>query len=138
VLHYLPSDLPAETPITWTLHPDAGGHFEVATYAQGAVNALAVSLPYLRRLGVDRIQAYCQPLLRRLHQEMPRLGFTSITPQDTPSALVAFTMPGTERRFAERVRSAKVSVSLYGDRIRISPSIFNDAREIETLLDALS
>jgi selenocysteine lyase/cysteine desulfurase len=138
VLHYLPSDPPADTPVTWAFHPDAGGHFEVGTYGQGAVNALAVSLPYLRRLGVERIQAHRQPMLRRLHQEMPRLGFTPITPGGTPSALIAFTLPGAERRFAERLRAAKVSVSLYGDRIRISPSIFNDERDIEHLLDALS
>jgi selenocysteine lyase/cysteine desulfurase len=138
VLHYLPSDPPADTPVTWTFHPDAGGHFEVGTYGQGAVNALAVSLPYLRGLGVDRIQAYRQPLLRRLHDEMPRLGFTAITPRETPSPLIAFTMSGAEQRFSERLRAARVSVSLYGDRIRISPSIFNDMRDIETLLEAFS
>jgi len=136
--HYLPSDPPAGTPVTWTLHPDAGGHFEVGTYGQGAVNALAVSLRYLQRLGVEAIQAYRQPLLKRLQDEMPRLGFTAITPPETPSALVSFTMTGAERRFGERLRAAGVSVSLYGDRIRISPSIFNDMRDIETLLGALS
>jgi selenocysteine lyase/cysteine desulfurase len=31
-----------------------------------------------------------------------------------------------------------VSVSLYGDRMRISPSVFNDERDIERLLEALS
>ena len=45
---------------------------------------------------------------------------------------------GHLRRDAERLGVAKVSVSLYGDRIRISPSIFNDTRDIEALLDALS
>jgi len=137
-MHYLASDPPAETPVTWTLHGDAAGHFEVGTYGQGAVNALAVSLPYLRRLGVENIQAYRQPLLRRLHEEMPRLGFTAITPPETPSALVAFTRTGAERRFGERLKAARVAVSLYSDRIRIAPSIFNDMRDIETLLGALS
>jgi len=137
-MHYLPSDPPAATPVTWTLHGDAAGHVEVGTYAQGAVNALAVSLPYLRRLGVENIQAYRQPLLRRLHDELPRLGFTPITPPETPSALVAFTMAGAEQRFAERLKAANVAVSLYGDRIRIAPSLFNDMRDIETLLGALS
>jgi len=136
--HYLPSDPPADTPVTWTLRPDASGHFEVGTYGQGAVNALGVSIPYLRRLGVERIQAYRQPLLRRLHEEMPRLGWTSITPRETPSPLIAFTLAGAEQRFAERLRTAKVSVSLYGDRMRISPSVFNDERDIERLLEALS
>ncbi|HTX65935.1 MAG TPA: aminotransferase class V-fold PLP-dependent enzyme, partial [Opitutaceae bacterium] len=137
-LHYLPTDPPAATPVTWTMHADAGGHFEVGTYGQGAVNALAVSLPYLRRLGVENIQAWRQPLLRRLHDELPRLGFTAVTPPESPSALVSFTMAGAERRFGDRLKAAKVAVSLYGDRIRISPSIFNDMRDIERLLAALS
>ena len=137
-MHYLPSDPPADTPVTWTLHPDAGGHFEVGTYAQAAVNALAVSLPYLRRLGIENIQAHRQPLLRRLGEEMPRLGFAPITPPGTPSALVAFTMAGAERRFGERLRTANVAVSLYGDRIRISPSVFNDMHDIEVLLSTLA
>jgi selenocysteine lyase/cysteine desulfurase len=38
---------------------------------------------------------------------------------------------------SERLRAANVAVSLDGDTIRISPSIFNDERDIETLLDAL-
>ncbi len=138
VMHYLPSDPPADTPVTWTLHADAGGHFEVGTYAQGVVNALSVSIPYLRRLGVEKIQAYRQPMLKRLHEEMPRLGFTSITPAETPSPLIAFTMDGAERRFGDRLRAKKVAVSLYGDRIRIAPSIFNDMGDIETLLEVLS
>ncbi len=137
-LHYLPSDPPATTPVTWTLRGDTSAHFEVGTYGSGAVNALAESLPYLQRIGVARIQAYRQPFLRRLHAEMPRLGFTPLTPPETPSALIAFAARDAERRFGERLRQANISVSLGGDRIRISPSIFNDERDIEALLSALS
>ena len=137
-LHYLPSDPPAATPVTWTLHADASGHFEVGTYAQAVMNALSVTLPWLRRIGVERIEAHRRPLLARLHEAMPRLGFTPITPPDSPSALVAFTMPDAERRFGEPLAHANVSVSLYGDRIRISPSVFNDLDDIERLLAALS
>ena len=137
-LHYLPSDPPGAAPVTWTLHPDASGHFEVGTYAQAAVNALAVSLPYLRRIGVANIRAYRQPLLRRLREELPRLGFTPITPPETTSALIAFTAPDAERRFADRLRQARVAVSLSGDRMRISPSIFNGSDDVEALLSALS
>jgi selenocysteine lyase/cysteine desulfurase len=137
-LHYLPSDPPAGAPVTWTLHGDAGGHFEVGSHPRAALSALAVSLPYLRRLGVASIQAYRQPLLKCLREELPRLGFTPITPDGTPSALIAFTMPGAEARFAARLRRAGVTVGLSGDRMRISPSFFNDERDIETLLEALA
>jgi selenocysteine lyase/cysteine desulfurase len=137
-LHYLPSDPPGATPVTWSLRSDASAHFEVGTYAQPVVNALLQSLPWLRRLGVQNIEAHRQALLRKLHQEMPRLGFTPITPPETRSPLVAFVARDAERRFAERLQRAHVSVSLSGDRMRVSPSLFNDEGDIDALLNALS
>ena len=137
-MHLLPSDPPAATPVTWSLHADAAGHFQVGTYAQAAANALSVSLPYLQRLGVENIQAYRQPLLRRLREEMPRLGFTALTPPECTSAIAVYAMRGAEQRFTDRLKAANVVVSLYTDRIRIAPSIFNDMHDIEALLAALS
>jgi selenocysteine lyase/cysteine desulfurase len=138
VMHYLPSDPPADAPVTWTLHQDARAHFQVGTYGQGALNALSESLAYLQRVGVERIHAHRQPLLRRLREEMPRLGFTAITPPGTSSAIIAFTAPGAEKRFSVRLQQANVAVTLGGDRMRISPSLFNDMRDVDRLLGALS
>ena len=136
-LHYLASDAPGDTPVTWTLHNDATGHFEVGTFGQGAVNALSVSLPWLRTLGPGNVQAYRQPMLARLRAELPRLGFTCITPEGTRSAIISFTASGAEQRFADRLRRANVSVSLSGDRMRVAPSIFNDLGDVDALLSAL-
>jgi hypothetical protein len=41
-------------------------------------------------------------MLERLHREMPRLGFTTITPPETTSALIAFTRSGLETQFGDR------------------------------------
>ena len=138
VMHYLPSDPPASAPVTWTMNGDARAHFQVGTYGQGALNALAESLGYLQRIGVHRIHAHRQPLLRRLHDELPRLGFTSITPSGTTSAIASFTARDAEKRFGPRLKQANVSVTLGGDRMRVSPSIYNDLRDIDRLLQALS
>lgn len=137
-MHYLPSDPPADEPVTWTLHRDAAGHFEVGTYGQSTVHALAVSIPYLQRLGVERIHAHRQPLLRRLHEALPRLGWTPLTDPASTSALASFTRPGAEQRFGARLQAAGVSVSLYGDRMRVAPSLFNSVDDVEALVAALS
>ena len=137
-LHYLPSDPPAATPATWQMHADTAAHFQVGTYGQGAVNGLAQSLAYLQRLGVEKIHAHRQPLLKLLHDEMPRRGFTAITPRESTSAIASFVAKDAEQRFAARLKQANVSVSLGGDRMRVSPSFFNDARDVEKLLDALA
>ena len=81
VMHYLPSDPPASTPVTWTMHADARAHFQVGTYAPGcAERAGRNRWPTCSGSASTRIHAHRQPLLRRLHDELPRLGFTSITP----------------------------------------------------------
>ena len=138
VMHYLPSDPPANTPVTWTMYQDARAHFQVGTYGQGALNAVSESLAYLQQVGIERIHAHRQPLLRRLHAELPRLGFTSITPPGSTSAIAAFTAPDAARRFSPRLKAAGVSVTIGGDRLRVSPSLFNDMADIERLLSALS
>ena len=137
-MHYLPTDPPASAPVTWTMQEDARAHFQVGTYGQGALNALAVSLEYLQQIGIGRIHAHRQPLLRRLHEELPRLGFTSITPPGSSSAIASFTARDAEKRFAPKLKAANVSVTFGGDRMRVSPSLFNDLRDVDRLLAALS
>jgi selenocysteine lyase/cysteine desulfurase len=120
------------------MNTDARAHFQVGTYGQGTLNALGTSLAYLQRIGVPQIQAHRQPLLKRLHDELPRLGFSSITPPGTTSAIAAFTARDAEKHFGPRLKSANVSVTLSGDRMRVSPSFFNDVRDVDRLLNALS
>jgi len=123
--------------VTWTPRDDAAGYFELGTVANSVAAALTVSLPYIQRLGVDEIQRYRQPMLRRLQQEMPRLGFTPATPTDSTSPIVTFTCKDT-RDAARRLDAAKIAIRVAPYWLRIAPSIYNDMHDIERLLDALS
>ena len=135
--HFLPYDPPASTPFTWELGSDASAHFEVGSNAYGPMAALGFSLPYIRRLGVEAIEDYRQPMLERLRKEMPRLGFDPITPPGTKSALITFTVK--ERKpVLERLQKASINVRLGAHFIRLSPSIYNDMQDIDRLLGALS
>jgi selenocysteine lyase/cysteine desulfurase len=135
--HFLLYDPPGPSFLTWTAGTSAASHFEVGSNALGALAALGVSVPYLRSLGVERIQAHRQPLLKRLREEMPRLGFVPVTPPDTTSPLITFaTRDG--RRAAERLKRAKVNVRVAENYVRFSPSVFNDLGDIDRALEALS
>ena len=103
---------------------------------EGALG-LGVSIPYIQQIGVDNIQQYRQPMLKRLQQEMPRLGFTPATPADSTSPIVTFTCKDT-REAARRLEAAKVNVRVAPYWVRIAPSIYNDLADVERLLDALS
>ena len=96
------------------------------------------SLPYLLQLGVDKIQAYRQPLIDRLQAEMPKIGYASITPQNSKTALVSFLHSGNAEEIHNKLDAAKVTVSVAQHHIRISPSVFNDMDDVERLIDALS
>jgi selenocysteine lyase/cysteine desulfurase len=135
--HFLPGDETASTPYSWRLSNDATGHFEVGTSGSGAQHILAATLPYIRKIGIEKIQAYRQPLLKKLREEMPRLGFAPLTPPESTSALTSFTMRD-RAKVVERLKKANVNVRVAEDFLRVSPSVFNDMGDIEKLLEALS
>jgi selenocysteine lyase/cysteine desulfurase len=135
--HFLPYDPPGKGPFSWELGLDASMTFEVGSYAYAPMAALSVSLPYIRNLGVERIEAHRQPLLERLRKEMPRLGFEPITPAGTKSALLTFLVKDRQPVF-ERLQKANINVRLGNHFLRVSPSVYNDMQDMERLLEALS
>jgi selenocysteine lyase/cysteine desulfurase len=135
--HILPGDPPADSPYTWQLRPDAGGHFEVATPALGVMHVLGQSLPYIRALDVEKIQAHRQPMIKKLQQEMPRLGFEPFTPPESTSALITFGVKDSQP-LLDRLRQRNVHVRAGRNFLRASPSVFNDMSDIDRLLEALA
>jgi|HubBroStandDraft_2_1064218.scaffolds.fasta_scaffold00131_9 selenocysteine lyase/cysteine desulfurase len=139
--HFLPGDSSPGNPgtgaYTFALHNNATGHCEVGTPAIGTAQVLTHSLPYIRKLGVENIAAHRQPMLKRLHAEMPRLGFTPLTPLESASALVSFAVKDPDS-VRERLQKASVNARVSERYIRVSPSVFNDMNDIDKLLEALA
>jgi selenocysteine lyase/cysteine desulfurase len=108
----------------------------LGTVASGVAAALSVSLPYIRQLGVDAIQHHRIPLLKKLQDEMPRLGYRPQTPPESTSPIVTFAHDD-EAGITRKLARARVDVRVAKYWMRISPSIYNDMRDIERLLEAL-
>ena len=135
--HFLPYDPPADNPFTWDLGETASALFETGSVAGSARAALGAAIPYLREIGVDRIEEHRQPLLDLLREQMPRLGFECVTPAGTTSPIITFTMAeGTG--IGEQLNRAGIDISVYPNHLRFSPSIFNDLTDIEWVLESLS
>jgi selenocysteine lyase/cysteine desulfurase len=141
--HY-PPHLPAGayTPVTYEFARSAAGFFEMGALtgsAEVGVALLATSLEYLLALGVDRIQAHRLPLIRRLQAEVPRLGFTPVTPPHSTAGVVTFARTGLgESEVPKKLAAAKVQVRVAANWMRISPSVYNDMADVERLLEALA
>lgn len=136
-LHLSPSDPHYPTPVTWTPGSDATRYFQLGTMANGVAAALRVSLPYIRELGVENIEAWRQPMLRKLQAEMPRLGFRPQTPPESTSPIVTFAHQDADG-LSRKLQAARISVRVAPYYMRIAPSIYNDLRDVDRLLDALS
>jgi selenocysteine lyase/cysteine desulfurase len=76
-------------------------------------------------------------MLKRLQEELPKHGFTPLTPPEYQGSYVVFSSEGTGARFRDALKQAKIYVSVYKNKIRISPSVYNDMGDIDRLLKIL-
>lgn len=136
--HFLPFDPPGANVQDSVVREDLPGRIEVGTMSNAARAALGPSLQYLLALTPERIEAWRQPLLRRLHEALPRLGYQPMTPPDSRSALVSFAGENVGARIAPRLAAAGVAISVYRNHFRVSPSFYNTLDDVERLIEALS
>ncbi len=135
--HIYPLDPPGETIVDYGFRDDAAGHFALGTHSHVAPAMLDYSLAYILELGVENIQAHARPLIDRLKEEIPRRGYTMMTPADSATPMAAFVQADARRTLRPHFDKANVRVTAMGNRFRPSVSVFNDMEDIERLLAAL-
>ncbi|HXR94479.1 MAG TPA: aminotransferase class V-fold PLP-dependent enzyme [Rhizomicrobium sp.] len=138
VSHVYPLDPPGPVIGDWTMKTGTAATFEVSTPSWCALQMAIASLDYVQRLGVENIARHRQPLIARLQDEMPKLGFLPLTPKETTGPVVAFTYKDAAKRLDPLLKAERITISTYDNRIRISPSVYNDMDDIERLLKAVS
>jgi selenocysteine lyase/cysteine desulfurase len=135
--HFLPGDTPGDAPTTWTPVTDVAGHFEVGTISRTTVAALGHSLEVIHGMGVANIQAHNLALVRRVQAELPRLGYTPLTPSETTSSIASFVVKDPDA-VTRRLSAANVNVKIEQHLMRVSPSIFNNDADVDAFLNAVS
>jgi len=97
-----------------------------------------VALEQILAWGVESIAATVAPMTARIAEGADALGLGS-TRGRRVAHLVGLTRPGGwAKDVAERLwREDRVHVSLRGDRLRISPNVYNDDEDVERLVAAL-
>ena len=124
--------------LTWEPLPGAsmyeGGNIPIFLAA-----AVAAGIEYVNELGIERICAHAKPLIDRLQQELPALGYKSLTPPDTPTPIVAFALTDAGAT-AKALQAGKVAATIIGNenRLRLSVSVFNNHDDIDRVVAVLS
>ena len=136
--HFLPFDSPGPIAGDYALGADTARVFEVSTPDWSGLAAMTGALRYLERLGIPSIARYREPMLDLLQDELPKYGFAALTPPDHRGPSVVFSKEGIGPKYAAALTRAKIYVTLTTNRIRISPSVYNDPGDVERLIRILA
>jgi selenocysteine lyase/cysteine desulfurase len=135
--HSLPLEPPGPVLGTYALAGGAAGKFEVSTPAWGSLAVAAAALDYIAGLGMNNIVRHRQPLLDGLRDALPTDSFLALTPKGSMSPVLSFACRGAQARFAQRLQQENIRISLYENRIRISPSVYNTEAHIDQVVGVL-
>lgn len=137
--HVYPFETPGPAIGDWTMRSGtAASIFEVSTPSWCTLSMAIAGLTYVEALGVENIARHRQPLIARLQEEMPKRGFIPLTPKDAGGPIVSFAYKDAAARLDPILKAESIKISTYENRIRISPSVYNDMDDVERLLKAVS
>ncbi|WP_229262116.1 aminotransferase class V-fold PLP-dependent enzyme [Duganella guangzhouensis] len=135
--HIYPFDKPGARVVDYAYADNATGHFAHGTMAHPVMAQLDYSLDYIDKLGVARIQAHARTLTAQLKEELPRLGYTVITPPESGAPIVTCALQDARTKLAARLKAAGIRITVSQNRFRVTPSVFNTHADIEYLLSTL-
>lgn len=138
VRHISPFDPPGSPAGEWVLGSGTAATFEVSTPNWSGLAAAIAGLSYIHRIGVSAIMEHRQPLIERLQQELPRYGYQRLTPLETRGPIVSFAFRDAKARLTGGLAEARVAVQLGKNIVRLSPSVYNDMRDIEAAVATLA
>ncbi|MEO7054217.1 MAG: aminotransferase class V-fold PLP-dependent enzyme [Rhizomicrobium sp.] len=135
--HAYPFDPPGPALGDWTTRDNAAGLFEVSTPSWVSLAMLAVSIDHVMGIGIANIAAHRKALIARLRDELPRRGFAPMTAPETEGPIITFAYQDAQKKLEPVLLAANIKVTLGDNRMRVSPSVYNDMGDIEKLLRAL-
>jgi len=113
------------------------GSYEVSYPSYEGVVCARESVKYILSLGVERIRSHARELTGRLQEELPHRGFESITPRENESPIVTFVAPDPKAALVS-CRNNSVHIAMrFGNKMRLSPSVYNNHDDIDRLMEAL-
>jgi selenocysteine lyase/cysteine desulfurase len=110
---------------------------EISNFA--LVPMLGAALELIAGWGVESIEGYCRSLTDLLVAESTKSGFGAEAAEWRSGHLVGLRMPqGVDpKALQSELAGRKISVSVRGDVLRVSPHVYNDEEDIMALASAL-
>ena len=113
--------------------------FEEGTPAFPLIAGLGAAIGLLQELGLEQIQARIQKLLASLENSLLAIG-CQVAPEPVHRAgILTFVKPGVScEKIFQEAESKSIRISIRRDRMRVSPHVYNNERDIERLIELVS
>lgn len=98
----------------------------------------AAAIDLVSAWGPQRVAAALEPLTARVEEGARHLGLEPVAAEHRLSHIVGIRFPhGEPPGLRERLATARVFVSLRANAVRVSPYLYNDAADVDRLLEVL-
>ena len=99
---------------------------------------LLAGLNQIESWGVKNIQDYCKNLISEEIKKVNQKKYWIEKENYRVNHLFGIKQLDNKINLIEKLKSKKISVSIRGDKIRVSPHVYNDKREIKKLFECLT
>jgi selenocysteine lyase/cysteine desulfurase len=124
--------------LTWEPLPGA------ARYETGGIPVILAAgvnagIDYVNKLGLPNIRTHAKQLTDRLQNELPPLGYKSLTPRETETPIVAFEVKDAAAT-SKMLQAGRVTGTVIANenRIRLAVSVFNTHEDIDRVVAVLA
>jgi cysteine desulfurase/selenocysteine lyase len=132
--------------VGWRTRPgesnqSASRKFEYATPAFGELYELAAAIKYLQGIGLDRIEARSQTLVKRFRSGLAARKLPIDTPDNNRSSIVSFYTRKPPAECEKILETARVKASLQAavplTRVRVAIAFFNNEADVDRMLEVV-
>ena len=117
--------------------PDDAERYEPGNVNYAGYAGQYETFKFMNAIGMDRMFDHTLKLVNRIRKELPENRYRCITPAGAKSPVLTY-MPADMADTKARINRANIQLTLTGNRMRISPAIFNNDRDVDRLLEALT
>lgn len=116
--------------------PGDASRYEAGNTSREGYCAQYEAFKVLESVGIDGMMSHTMPLVDRLREGLPERRYRCITPEGTRGPVIVF-VPADYDGTRAKLTAANIQATMTGNRLRISPSFYNNDQDIDALLNAL-
>jgi cysteine desulfurase/selenocysteine lyase len=105
------------------------------------LSAFNSSLELVQRIGIEAIEQHIDTLIEQLIERLPRDRCALASPEERakrgPYVCISAVDPANSTALYEKLRAARIHVSLRGTALRVAPHFYNTAADIDRFIEAV-